>query len=71
MSYKEDIITQWTQAGGLITKATAAKILNICRSAISNRKDITIYKVGNDEFVSFTEIINRRDIKPRKKRSQK
>lgn len=69
MSYKEEILENWTKAGGLIPKATAAKILNVSRSVFSTRKDLTIYKIGNDEFLSYTEIMNRQDIKPRKKRN--
>ncbi len=70
MEYKEELKENWTTAGGLITKATAGKILNVSRSVITKRKDIKKYKIDNDEFVSYTEIINRTDIKPRMKRKK-
>lgn len=68
--YKQQILDSWTKAGGLITKATAAKILGVNRSVISKRTDIKSYIIDNDEFVSFAEIISRIDIKPRKKRKK-
>jgi predicted XRE-type DNA-binding protein len=68
MTYKEEIEKNWTKAGGLITQATAGKILGVNRSAISRRKDIKKFIIENDKLVSYTEIMNRKDIKPRKKR---
>ena len=69
-AYKEQIKEYWTSTGGLITKATAAKILGVNRSVITKNKTIKTYKVENDEFVSFVEIINNEEIKPRKKRKE-
>lgn len=69
MTYKEEIIKEWLKAGGLIPKNTAAKILGVSASVITKRKDIKRYKVKNDEYVSFSEIIGREDVVPRKKRS--
>lgn len=71
MTYKEEIINQWNKAGGLITKIAAARILGVSQSVITRRSDIKKYQVGKDEYVSYTEIINREDIKPRAKRKQK
>lgn len=68
MTYKETIEKAWTSAGGLIQKATAAKILGVDRSVFSKRKDIKIWDIEGDEYVSYTEIMNREDIKPRKKK---
>lgn len=70
MNYKEKIIEEWTKSGGLITKVTAARILGVTQSVITRRKDIKRYIVNNDEFVSFIEIINNTEIKPRKKRAK-
>lgn len=68
MTYKDEIKEEWTKAGGLITKVTAARILGVNQSVISRRKDIRRWIIDGDEFVSYTEIMNRDDIKPRRKR---
>lgn len=70
MTYREQINTVWNTAGGLISKRTAAKILQVNPSVISKRiKNGTLksYKIEDDEFISFQEILKREDIKPRKK----
>lgn len=69
-NYREQIKECWTKTGGLITKSTAAKILEVNRSVITKNNSINKYKIGKDEFVSFVEIINNQDIKPRKKRGK-
>jgi len=70
MEYKEQIMNAWTENGGLINKAVAAKILKVDRSVISHRKDIKKIKVGPDEFVSFADIMRNKDIRPRAKRKK-
>lgn len=69
MTYKEKIAATWISAGGLITKITAAKILGVNPSVLSKRKDIKKYEIESDEFVSFQEIMQRTDIKSRKKKN--
>lgn len=70
MDYKEQIINAWAENGGLINKAVAAKILKVNRSVFTHRKDIKKIQIGDDEFVSFAEIIKNTDIKPRAKRKK-
>ena len=70
MDYKEQIMNAWTENGGLINKAVAAKILKVNRSVFTHRKDIKKIKVGDDEFVSFADIMKNKDIKPRAKRKK-
>lgn len=70
MDYKEKIMNAWTENGGLINKAVAAKILKVNRSVFTHRKDIKKIQVGDDEFVSFAEIMANKDIKPRSKRKK-
>jgi len=70
MDYKKEIVDAWSINGGLINKAVAAKILGVNRSVFSHRKDIRKIKVGNDEFVSFSDILKNEDIKPRAKRKK-
>ncbi len=69
--YSKKFQEEWAKAGGLINKKTAANILGVNKSTITNRKDITIHEVEEDKFVSYAEISNRKDIKPRKKRKKK
>jgi hypothetical protein len=68
MEYKELFEKEWVRQGGLINKATAAKILKVNNSVLSKRKDIKKIPILQDEFVSFAEIIKRDDIKPRRKK---
>jgi len=67
MPKKEEIIVIWNKAGGLITKKLAADILGVNKSVLSKRKDIETYKIGSTSYVSYHDIINREDIKPRNK----
>lgn len=68
-AYKDDFLKQWIAAGGLITPAVAAKLLGVTRSVISHREDLQKYEIGDNVFVSFSEIMQREDIKPRARRS--
>ena len=66
MEYKEKISEEWAKSGGLISKAVAAKILKVNKSVMTKRKDLKKIRIGEDEFLSFAEIMSREDIKPRK-----
>lgn len=69
MTYKEQINELWNKAGGLITKRTAAKILQVNPSVISKRiknGSLRSFQIEEDEFLSLQEILKRDDIKPRK-----
>lgn len=68
MEYKDKISEEWAKAGGLISKAVAAKILKVNKSVMTKRKDLKKIQIGNDEFLSFAEIMSREDIKPRQKK---
>lgn len=68
MEDREEIIQMWTKAGGLLTKKMASDILGVNKSVMSKRKDFKTYRIGKNEFLSFNEVINREDIKPRKKK---
>ena len=70
MTYKEEFLENWAKSGGLITEATAAKIKNVNRSAISRNVNITKYRIGNNIFVSLKEILEDEKIKPRKKKEK-
>ncbi len=61
-SYREQFQAAWLAAGGLITPVTAARILDVSPSTISRRDDLKRYQVGEDTFLSLTEVMNRNDI---------
>lgn len=70
MEYKEHIEKTWTIAGGLITKTTAAKILNVNKSVLTKNPKVEKYEIDGDTFVSYTDTMkNKWKIKPRKKKS--
>lgn len=69
MGYKEDFLIEWTKSGGLITEATAARIKEVDRSAISRNEEIKKYRIQNTVFVSLKEILENTTIKPRKKKN--
>ena len=70
MTFKEEFLENWAKSGGLITEATAAKIKNVDRSAISRSQAIKKYKIENNIFVSLKEILENTTIKPRKKKEK-
>ena len=70
MTFKEEFLENWAKSGGLITEATAAKIKNVDRSAISRNQAIKKYKIENNIFVSLKEILENTTIKPRKKKEK-
>lgn len=67
MSYKDEIKEAWLKENGLVTKATAAKMLEVSKSVITRHPELKRYKIGGDEFISFRDVLNS-NIKPRKKR---
>lgn len=68
-NYKKEFLENWTKAGGLITRVTAARIFGVSKSVFSKRP-IAIYKIGKSEFLSLAEVLQL-NIKPRKKRKEK
>lgn len=60
--YKKWLIDCWTQAGGLITQQTAAKIADLNRSTINmkiKKGELTAYQFKNEPaMLSLTEILH-------------
>ena len=68
-TYKEQIKEAWLKENGLVTKATAARILDVSQSVITRHPELKRYKIEEDEFISFRDVLNS-EIKPRKKRKK-
>lgn len=68
-TYKEQIKEAWLKENGLVTKVTAARILNVSKSVITRHPELKRYKIEGDEFISFRDVLNS-EIKPRKKRKK-
>lgn len=68
-TYKEQIKEAWLKENGLVTKATAARILDVSQSVITRHPELKRYKIEGDEFISFRDVLNS-EIKPRKKRKK-
>lgn len=60
--YKKWLIECWTQAGGLITQQTAAKLTNLNRSTINmkiKRGELTAYRYKDEPaMLSLSEILH-------------
>lgn len=69
VTYKEQIKEAWLKENGLVTKATAARILDVSQSVITRHPELKRYKIEEDEFISFRDVLNS-EIKPRKKRKK-
>lgn len=67
MSYKDEIKEAWLKENGLVTKVVAARILDVSQSVITRHPELKRYKIGEDEFISFRDVLNS-NIKPRPKR---
>lgn len=69
MSYKDEIKEAWLKENGLVTKTTAARMLEVSPSVITRHPELKRYKIGGDEFISFRDVLNA-NIAPRKKRKK-
>ena len=69
VTYKEQIKEAWLKENGLVTKKTAARILDVSQSVITRHPELKRYKIEEDEFISFRDVLNS-EIKPRKKRKK-
>ena len=69
VTYKEQIKEAWLKENGLVTKATAARILDVSQSVITRHPELKRYKIEEDEFISFRDVLNS-ELKPRKKRKK-
>jgi len=71
--FRDDFIKLWNENGGLITKATAGKILDLSTAEICRKVKLNMiheFKIPNQKisYLSFSEVIK---LKRKRKRQQK